>query len=280
VNGFERLSTALRHAPILERVEWLWSAVRPGYDRTLRLLVGGAGIERVINGTDSVRLGVEWRSMAEVYEPAVWRRVMAIVRPGDFVADVGAYVGLYSVALGRRVGETGRVYAFEPDPRNAAALEGHVVLNGLGARVIVVRAAAAAKTGLECFVSRGDSESHMLRPGEARGQASILTVRLDEALADTRLDLLKLDVEGFEEHALRGAEGILRRSRGRPRAIFIEVHPFAWPAVGTSSASLLGFLRECGYEVRNLDGEAVAEVREYGEVVALPMNADSAGEVR
>jgi FkbM family methyltransferase len=272
VKGFERLSTRLRHAPALEKIEWLWDAVRPVYDRALGLVAGRSGIERVINGTDPVRLAVEWRSVAEVYEPAVWRRVMEVVRPGDFVADVGAYVGLYSLALARRVGSDGRVYAFEPDSRNATALEGHVALNGLGRRVVVVRAAAAATTGLARFDPRGDSESHLLGPGEAMQPACTLTVRLDEALSGSRLDLLKLDVEGFEEHVLRGAEGILRRRPGRPRALFIEVHPSAWTAAATSSTSFLGFLRECGYEVEDLAGERVHEVRDYGEVVAVPVD--------
>ena len=272
MDRFERVSTTLRHAAGLERIEWLWNSIRPAYDRTLRLLSGGSGIERVINGTDPLRLMVDYRSMGEIYEPGVWRQVMEAVRPGDFVADVGAYVGLYSMALGRRVGETGRIYAFEPDPRNAAALERHVILNGLDDRVILVRAAAAAKTGLECFVSRGDSESHLLPPHQAGAVATTLTVRLDEIFGETRLDLLKLDVEGFEEHVLHGAETILRRSVGGPRVIFIEVHPFAWPAAGTSSASFLGFLRDCGYEVHYLDGRAVDEVRDYGEVIARPMN--------
>ncbi len=280
MNSFERLSTRLRHAPGLEGMGWLWKAVRPAYDRTLRFLVRGSGIERVINGTDPLRLSVEWRSMAEVYEPGVWHRVMETVRAGDFVADVGAFVGLYSLALAQRVGDEGRVYAFEPDPHNAAALERHIILNGLGARVIVVRAAAAAKTGLERFVSRGDCESHLLARDERSGLASTLTVRLDEIFADTRLDLLKLDVEGFEEHVLRGAEGILRRPAGRPRAVFIEVHPFAWPAAGTSSASILGFLRDCGYQVYDLDGRTVDEVREYGEVVARPIDLAGARDTR
>ncbi len=72
----EKLCIALRHAAPLKNAAWLWNALRPIYDRIIRISAH-AGLERVINGTDRVLVLPEVRGIAETYEPEVWRRVMA-----------------------------------------------------------------------------------------------------------------------------------------------------------------------------------------------------------
>jgi hypothetical protein len=93
-------------------------------------------------------------------------------------------------------------------------------------------------------------------------------VRLDTHFAGQRLDLLKVDVEGFEEEVLAGAEELLGDPGRAPRSIFIEVHPYNWHLCGTTSQSLLGRLRRLGYAVEHLDERAVEKIINYGEVVA------------
>jgi hypothetical protein len=53
-----------------------------------------------------------------------------------------------------------------------------------------------------------------------------------------------------------------------PRAIYIEVHPYAWPEISTTSASLLALINSCGYEARTIDEEPVETINAYGEIVA------------
>jgi hypothetical protein len=93
-------------------------------------------------------------------------------------------------------------------------------------------------------------------------------IRLDTFLADKKLDLLKIDVEGFEEDVLKGAQQLLRDPERRPRSIYIEVHPFNWRLVGTTSESLLALLQSCEYQAFDLTGNTVEQITQYGEVVA------------
>lgn len=239
------------------------------YDALVPLMFRN-GVERIINGSDRVRLLPRHRGVAERYEPEVWHHLMQSVRPGDVVADVGAYLGLYTLALGQRVQPGGKVIAFEPDPATFADLKRNVGLNGLTDVVELCEAAAGAKDGFVAFAPGRESESRVITDGRVfAGRLSVRAVSLDSYLGDAHLDILKIDVEGYEEAVLKGAERTLCDPRRRPRAIYIEVHPFVWPEQGTTSDSLLGLLRGWDYGVFLLTGVPVRKIERYGEILAL-----------
>jgi FkbM family methyltransferase len=245
---------------------WLWDWVRPHYNGVIALL-GRSGLERTINGTDRILIYPRFRQVSETYEPQVWNHLVAQVRPGDVVADVGAFIGLYTVSLAKRVGPFGRVVAFEPDPENFTALKAQVELNRVSDRVELIQAAAGVQNGTVPFEVGRASESHV-GLGSENGARTVQCVRLDDVFADRRLDIIKIDVEGYEEEVLKGSARLLQDDSRRPRAIYIEVHPYAWPATGTSSESLLGFLSRCNYQVVSLNGQTIEQIDSYGEIVA------------
>ncbi|HEY7531941.1 MAG TPA: FkbM family methyltransferase, partial [Nitrospiraceae bacterium] len=152
----ERLSIAVRHYRHVERLDWLWDAVRPVYDRMIDVTCK-TGIRRNINGMDSILLAPRFRAVTEVYELEVWRRLMEELEPGDVFADVGAYLGLYTVAAARRVGPAGRVHTFEPDIENYQATHEHLRLNGLQSRVELLQAAVGARCERVSFRGAPDS---------------------------------------------------------------------------------------------------------------------------
>jgi FkbM family methyltransferase len=271
MNILERAGVAIRHAPALERADWLWDRIRPTYDRMLSTVARNRGLERVINGTDRFRLSAQSRwFVAEKYEPAVWGRVMREVSAGDHIAEVGASIGLYALAFAGRVGAAGHVTAFEPDPDSTSALEANITVNGWQDRVTVIRAAVGQCSGQVRFASARGQESRIeIRPEVCDGVITVPMVTLDDALAGQRIDVIKIDVEGFEQQVLEGARKILTEERQRPRAILVEVHPFAWADAGTSSASFLSLLDEMGFRVEDMEGAPVSSITEYGHVIAL-----------
>jgi FkbM family methyltransferase len=228
---------------------------------------GQGGLERNINGTDPLRVTPELYHVPEVYEPSVWAAIMRELQSGDIVADVGAYIGLYTVAAAKRVGTDGRVYAFEPDPDTVRLLRRQVGLNGIAPRTRVLPYAVGDSDGEIAFVSGRDSESHVSTSASGH-QLRLPSVTLDAVFSEIGVDVLKIDVEGFEERVLRGARCLLKDRERAPRAIFIEVHPFAWKQFGTSSNSLIGLLASYDYAIFDLRGNRIEEITEYGEVVA------------
>ncbi|HMF56942.1 MAG TPA: FkbM family methyltransferase [Pyrinomonadaceae bacterium] len=265
----EKLAASIRHNKKLEHASWLWKGVRPLYNKAVSL-AGRSGLERVINGTDTVLVMPKHRAVTEEYEPDVWRALMAEVKSGDVVADVGTFIGLYTIALAKRVAPAGKVIAFEPHPINFADLKEHVRLNSLAEIVEPIEAAIGANN---CRVSfqLNSCESHIASKGDGAahdGMVEAECVTLDSVFAGKRCDLIKIDVEGYEEQVLQGASALLDDKARSPRAIFIEVHPHLWSPVGTTSESLIALLSRHNYRVEFLNGSSVERIVEYGEVVA------------
>ena len=261
----EKLSLSIRHNRILQRAPWLWDGVRPFYDRIVSLMARN-GLLRVMNGTDPILLLPQYRHVTEIYEPGVWRSLMNEIKPGDSFADVGVFIGLYTIAAAKRVGPAGHVMGFEPDNSCYRVASRHVQINGVQSTVDLIRAAVGDRNGVVSFENNNESGHITSKPGEATAEVECVT--LDRVLPDRHLDVLKIDVEGYEEKVLRGAKDLLRDAARKPRVIYIEVHPYAWRDVGTTSDSLLNFLGEYGYEAFTIAGERVGTIETYGEIIA------------
>jgi FkbM family methyltransferase len=270
MTSLENIAVRLRHLPGLRQLRPLWSALRPLYEGVLKAAAGDKGLPRLINGMDSIRVLPEWRNLGGTYEPEVWRLLLPAIRPGDIIADVGAHVGLYAVAMGARTGVSGRVLAVEADPRNLKHLRAHLKLNEVDGIVEVVPKALSDHEGRAVWHSQ-DVQSGLVPEAEGGQGVSVEMTTLDRLVGEGRLDLMLVDIEGFEEAALRGGARLLADPARRPRMIVVEVHPYAWPTSGGSSATLLSLLREAGYEVHWMDGRPVTEITAYGHVMAVPV---------
>ena len=142
--------------------------------------------------------------------------------------DVGANTGIFSLLAGA-VNPMSQVVAFEPLPRLCDAVRANVHLNGWPHRVRVLAEAVSNRVGTGPFhVRRADvPTSASLNEGGFRGLdgdiISVPATRLDATLgSDMPVDLVKVDVEGFEDRVLKGMFGIL--SRWRPATV-VECNP-------------------------------------------------------
>lgn len=247
MNPIESVAVRIRHSSRLARADRLWSVVRPAYDYLLRGAYVRRGVPRLFNG-EQMRVVVHCRNLDPNYEAHVWGALLDRVREGDVVADVGAFVGLYSVAFARRVGSGGRVVAFEPDPRNRRRLVRHLSLNEVDECVAVVGKAVGASVGKVAFVAGGIPQAGIAGAVGGNGREVDLTT-LDHELGDTRVDVLKVDTEGSELEVLRGAAALLGDPVRRPRTIFVEVHLRELRALGTGAAEVRALLEEYGYVI-------------------------------
>lgn len=208
-----------------------------------------------VNGSDRIRLLPRWRGLRH-YEPDAWAPFLDLVRPSDLLVDVGAHVGLYAVASARR---GARVLAFEPDPANARALRWHVRLNHVGGRVSLIEAAVGEADGATLLAGRGLPQSGAadlyFRPGV--DYRVVPVVSLDSLFLPERIrvDLMKIDVEGYEGRVLAGGAALLADPDLAPRAILLELHPAVIEQrLGEDPADVRGAVEGHGYEIRVLDG--------------------------
>jgi FkbM family methyltransferase len=259
--SFADRARRVRHSAALREREWLWAALRVPYRHVLALRSRVNGIPRTIND-DTVRLRFPYSEVDSAYERAAYMAFRSSIRPGDIVFDIGANVGLYTLAAARAVGDGGRVFAFEPVPATAAVLQDHIALNSGVDRVEVVAEVVDETSGTVDFWEQGTSlvasiVGESAQTGEAflDGHAVCVTrpsVSLDDFCRDRAItpDVVKIDAEGAEGRVLRGARALLERRQSR---LFLEVHPWSLNRVGESSESVLAQLRAAGYECELID---------------------------
>lgn len=155
------------------------------------------------------------------------RFVRSRVRPGMTCVDVGANVGVYTQLLAHLVGPQGRVLAFEPSPSNFALL----ARRQLGLNVEIVQAAVGAFSGTTTLhlSSTLNVDHRTYATDDVRTGVQVPLVRLDDAVQGAEVDFVKMDVQGYELHVLRGMTAILHGQRRL--SMILEFWPWGsgWP---------------------------------------------------
>lgn len=161
-----------------------------------------------------------------------------IVTPGDVVLECGAHHGCTAILLSRWVGDTGRIVCFEPMPANCEIIRKNISLNQLR-NVTLVPEAVGESSGVVTIDAASNAAVRHSRHGIQVSQTFV------DAYAGWHPTVLKIDVEGFEHHVLRGAASVLAT---RPK-IALELHPEHLSQYGSSMEEILGILRPLGYRM-------------------------------
>jgi FkbM family methyltransferase len=158
-----------------------------------------------------------------------------VLKTGDIVVDVGANIGLISLAAASLVGDTGRVVCIEPNPRTFRYLRKNVELNRFS-HCTTFNCAVGEQSGTT-LISNGRFDD--INRIVAEDGVSVPLVTLDEILSEIsgRIRLLKIDVEGYELYVLKGAVNSL------------EVFEDNFARFGYRTADLLALVRDSGFDV-------------------------------
>ncbi|WP_338661469.1 FkbM family methyltransferase [Pararoseomonas sp. SCSIO 73927] len=174
-----------------------------------------------------------------------------LARPGATVLDIGANLGVYAILGGAR---DARVHAFEPNPRLCELLRRSISVNGFGERVTLHEMAVGDEEGEVRLAYNDDwpGGGHLVPTGSAEAGRLCRIAVLDRLFPDPgfRLDLVKMDVEGHEGHALRGMRALLARS---PEVrIMMEFAPGMMAAQGMGPAETVELLSGLGFQFWNI----------------------------
>lgn len=235
-----RVSRRLQHAnPGLIKIPTQWSTVAP----VVRARRCGMVFE--LDLRDNLQALLFYTG---AYEPAMSRFLAQELRHGDVLLDVGAHIGVHALAAARH---GGRVLAFEPAPDSAAKLRAGAARNGLD--ITVVESALGDTPGeIELFADdRYDPADAGVRSAFGTGALVAITpvTTFDEWAAAnylTQLNLVKIDVEGYEAAVLRGMRESLQQRQ--PRALLIEIKQNSIGRAPTSDQQLRALLSGLGYE--------------------------------
>jgi len=161
------------------------------------------------------------------YEEKEIRFLESMLKPGDLFIDVGANIGLFSLVASAIIGESGKVYAFEPYSKNFDKLLHHVKLNRLG-NVIAERRAVSDKSGwIDIKANDDDLNDGMFSAyvDTFTSSESVPTIELDQYIKDNikqPIRFVKMDIEGGEYLAIKGMSTTLAKDHP---VVLVEINP-------------------------------------------------------
>ncbi len=195
------------------------------------------------------------------FEPNEFNFLDRLLTPGMVFVDVGANDGYYTLFASRRVGPQGRVVSVEPSSRERGHLERNIARNGIGNVEIVPAALGAAAGHADLHLAHGVHTGHntlgrFAHDDVVPAQVERVPVETLDAVVTrlglSRVDIVKIDVEGGEANVITGARTMLAVMRP---VLMMEVNDGALQAQGSSEAALLEMLRrEFGYEILVFSG--------------------------
>lgn len=270
--------------PAPEWVHWLARATRrfqpKGIDRIVRMLYPPGNdrpIRSVVDYDDGLLFHCDTQSFLEWYiffygafRPEVSRLINRMLRPGQVAIDIGANVGMHSVIMANRVGPTGHVVVFEPDPHPMGRLRRNMALNGID-WVTTVEAAVSARSETRTFYLHDDSIGNFANAslvaanvGKQTASVEMQVVSIDEWMRDNplpRVDVVKLLAQGEEYNALQGMRGLIERDRPK---IFFLYEPSYWHRQDLELMDAVKFFAGHGYGVQEVEFRSRREV--VGEI--------------
>ena len=193
-------------------------------------------------------------SINGIHEKMLTNLIKKEIHSGDVVLDIGAHIGYYTLQFANLVGSTGKVYAFEPEPKNFELLKKNVQINKHD-NVVLIQKIVSDKVGIvEFFISKFDSIGNKLFKSDESGSSiKVGSTTLDEYFKDLKkkIDFIKMDIQGGEGKAILGMKNLLKENKNLK--IIQEWWPDALKQNHTNPEDHLKFLQHIGYKFYEID---------------------------
>jgi FkbM family methyltransferase len=186
------------------------------------------------------------------YEPEIRDLIKATLQEGDTFVDLGANEGYFSILASQMVGPTGKVVAIEPQERLWGVILRNIQLNHCTNVQLVPYAIGERKEEVEFILtpSINTGSSSIVKSSRNRlwKRQMSRTTTLDNLLGKGKVKLIKIDIEGYEYFALKGASKVLKA--GQIENIILELHPAQLKQLHQSVEGVNEYLSDCGFTYR------------------------------
>ena len=216
---------------------------------------------------NSLKLGVHGYTFVYrgMLDPLVPISLDKYISKGDFVLDIGANFGLWSFKMSELIGDEGRVYAFEPFPKNIRFFKKNILLNNSKNIVLHELALGDSNTFLTIHEGIDLGSTSLLKTNDSKfsSESEVIEIRvLDEFTFDKRITFIKLDVEGFEMFVLKGMQNVITQNRP---IIAIEINREQLLASGYAPKDIMDFFNPYNYRIFKLSGNREVEIHSFEE---------------
>lgn len=174
-----------------------------------------------------------------------------LIKRDDVIFDVGANIGGTTLNFAKLAGTNGRVYSFEPDPINYKSIQKNLSLNNFN-NIVLNKIGLGNKSGdfkIYTVDEKNKGMNRILENSKNENGEYVKVITIDEFVRGNKIDninLIKIDVEGFEFNVLKGAEMVLNDFHP---ILFVELDNQNLIEQETSAVELIAYLLSFGYEI-------------------------------
>ena len=254
--GINRIPGASSVYHLLNELLWLWPT---------KAVMEIEGSKMYLNSHASGAMKTAFRGYIRSHgkENLTTQIFKRVVKEGHTVVDAGANIGYFTLLAARLVGNKGKVYSFEPAPKNHEMLLKNIALNEYENVVPIQKAVSNTAGTVRLYLSSKDIGAHTIRQHHDKMQfdekefgefVEVESVALDEFFDGKThpIDVIKIDIEGSEMAALLGMDRIIRENQNLK--MFIEFYPSAIREMGYSPEKLVDkLLNGYGFSITAID---------------------------
>jgi FkbM family methyltransferase len=205
------------------------------------------------------------------------KKLYSFIKPQDTVLDIGTNIGEVLLNIAKIIGENGFVYGFEPDKETFQRLQKNISLNNFGQLEINNFGLSHKKAdfGLYTFLEQNQGANRILENMDSKPKFIVQTVPLDNFVQEkkiSKIDLIKIDVEGFEYFVLQGAVNTLEKFKPK---LFVELIDEHLQPHNQTARELVNFLNELKYDCFHAEtDEEISKIYDLAnckfDIYALP----------
>ena len=174
------------------------------------------------------------------------------IKEGDIVIDIGANIGYFTLIFAQLAGTTGKVFAFEPEPKNFELLQKNVKVNDYSNTINENYAVSDSNGNVSLFLAKNGIVGHRISNFDINLNSILVKkITLDDYFTKLNLidkiNFVKIDVEGFEFGVLKGMTRIIEKSKNLK--LFLEFNRVGIEAAGFDPKEILDFLYKNNFKI-------------------------------
>jgi FkbM family methyltransferase len=196
---------------------------------------------------DSLKLSIK------DFSPTLVKFWKNVIKEGDTVIDLGANIGFFTCLFAQLVGETGKVYAFEPEPNNCKLIRKNLEINGYK-NVVLEQKAVSNKAGkVKLYFSYSSVDHRIFETDEKRDSIDIDCVTLDDYFSEMNvsINVIKSNIQGADCAGIQGAEKIIKNSKNL-NYMSVEFDPDNLKNFDTNPEQFLDILLKMDYKLYDI----------------------------
>lgn len=199
--------------------------------------------------------------------------LFSLIKPGQIIFDVGTNIGETLLNFAKLTGKNGYVFGFEPVDINYKKCIENISINSFQ-HIKVSQVALSDKKEILYFGYSDNKNSGgiFMQKERQKNGTEVQALTLDEFVeihTISKIDLIKIDVEGFEYHVLAGAKNSLNKFKP---VLFVEVDQVNLQRQNSSSGNLIALITSYGYTCKSVDGEIISEnYKSHFDMVCKPI---------